>query len=224
MSEGLFTRLLYHFTTWWDNAPPPAYMTTPHFAICLGHSRRINGHPEGGAVSHDGKINEWNFNLGVAIQARDILKPRGFRAVVISEYQGGGYDTAQRWLAGELKRLGVQRALELHFNSASPSATGHEWPYCKDSPKGKALAGFLDTRMAAAFPTLKRRGLKPRVPGSTRPDNRGWQFTWYPHCPSVICEPGFGSNPSDWQLLKENTATLATVYAEALIDSLQVPA
>ncbi|RYD19816.1 MAG: hypothetical protein EOP88_17505, partial [Verrucomicrobiaceae bacterium] len=58
--------------------------------------------------------------------------------------------------------------------------------------------------------------LKPRYPASNRPDNRGWQFTTYPDCPSVICEPGFASNPSDWQILRDQKETLADAITRAL--------
>lgn len=193
-------------------------MSSPHIALCIGHSRRINGHPEGGAVSHDGKINEWNYNLPLAILIRARLKQHGIRATIISEYQGTGYDSAQRWLAAHLKTLGITHALELHFNSSdNPESTGHEWLHHHASVRGKALAARLSHEVTAALPALRPRGLKPRYPGSNRPDNRGWQFTTYPACPSIICEPGFGSNPSDWQILREQKETLAEAVTRALV-------
>lgn len=221
MSEGLPTRVLNHLLALWDSAPPPDYImnkANAHIALCVGHSRRINGHPEGGAVSHDGKTNEWNHNLPLAILIRARLKQHGIRATILSEYQGGSYDSAQRWLAGHLKSLGITHAIELHFNSSdTPAATGHEWLHHHASARGKSLASRLSREVTAALPLLPVRGVKPRYPASNRPDNRGWQFTTYPHCPSVICEPGFASNPSDWQILRDRKETLADAIARALV-------
>ncbi|RYD26970.1 MAG: hypothetical protein EOP87_21905, partial [Verrucomicrobiaceae bacterium] len=97
MPESLLTRVFNDLLALWDSAPPPDYImnkANAHIALCVGHSRRINGHPEGGAVSHDGKTNEWNHNLPLAILIRARLKQHGIRATIISEYQGGSYDSA----------------------------------------------------------------------------------------------------------------------------------
>jgi len=42
-------------------------------AICIGHSRKINGRYDGGAYSPTLKINERDFNLKVASELRDVL-------------------------------------------------------------------------------------------------------------------------------------------------------
>jgi len=62
-----------------------------------------------------------------------------------------------------------------------------------DSAEGKRLAGGLLQTVTRALGT-KNRGLKPRI---------GWPFLSFTEMPAVICEPGFGSNPSDaWKLTK----------------------
>lgn len=196
-------------------------MEIPLIAILVGHSRWINGRQDGGAVSHDGKSNEWNFNLPLAVAIRLKLQQAGLRAVIISDYEGSGYTTAIKWVSAKLKSLGASAAIELHFNSASPSATGHEWPYWHSSIKGKELATNLERRVGAALPGIGARGILPRVKGDHVKNNRGWQFCYYTPCPAVICEPGFGSNPSDWRILQERKSELADAIAAAIVDTFQ---
>jgi N-acetylmuramoyl-L-alanine amidase len=186
-------------------------MSLSQIALCVGHSRKIDGRTEGGAVSHDGKSNEWHYNLPLAIRIRLYLREHGIRASIISEYQGKGYSAAQRWLAGHLATLGVRLALELHVNSAGPTATGHEWLHWHSSTRGRAFAGHLDHAFRDAFPTLKARGLKPKTPA-----DRGAEFLRLTHCPAVIGEPGFGSNAGDWQLLA-NQEAVARAYTAGIV-------
>lgn len=177
-------------------------------AICVGHSRG-----DGGAVSVGG-VSEWNFNrqLGWVIVMN--LKERGLEAVLIDRYMQGGYSKAMKYLAASLLSPLLDAAVELHFNSAdSPAATGHEWLHWHASVPGRALAQALDARMVKAFPGHKRRGLQP-----IRQEGRGAQYLSRLHCPAVICEPFFGSNPQDWALAIEHPDSLAQVIADGISD------
>jgi len=194
------------------NIIKPDFMNPPTIAICVGHSRPINGHPEGGAVSVDG-TSEWVFNNDLAFLIEAELTKSRVSSVVISSYDGVGYGAAQRWLAAHLKTLGVKLAIELHFNSAdSPAATGHEWLYWSTSSKGKALAAQLHAEMCLALPTIRARGIQPKTSA-----DRGAEFLRGTHCPAVICEPGFGSNPNDWRILTLQKAALARAIAQSLL-------
>lgn len=178
--------------------------------ICIGHSRKTNGRTEGGAVSVGG-VNEWTYNSELAKLILDHLSEMGIEAFIVSEYQGSGYTDAQKWLASYLKSRGATVAIELHFNSASASATGHEWLFWASSTKGRQLAKDLDSAMLEMFPDFKQRGIKPKGSG-----DRGAEFLKLTHCPSVIAEPFFGSNPEDWKLATEKKHQIAQAIAIGL--------
>lgn len=164
-----------------------------NIAICIGHSRRIAGRIEGGAVSV-GKVNEHTYNLDLAKRIQRWLSDFDIDSFIVSEYEGNGYTSAQKWLAGQLKAKGATVAIELHFNSAdSPTATGHEWLFWASSSKGRLLTKELDAMMLQMFPDFRQRGIKPKGSG-----DRGGEFLRFTHCPSVIAEPFFGSNAKDW--------------------------
>lgn len=179
--------------------------------ICIGHSRKTNGRTEGGAVSV-GEVNEHTYNSELAKLILDHLSEMGIEAFIVSEYQGSGYTDAQKWLASYLKSRGATLAIELHFNSSdSPSATGHEWLFWASSTKGRLLAKDLDASMLEMFPDFKQRGIKPKGPG-----DRGAEFLKLTHCPAVIAEPFFGSNPEDWELAVSRKDQIAQAIAIGL--------
>jgi N-acetylmuramoyl-L-alanine amidase len=171
-------------------------MKSPLIALCVGHSRFIGARRDGGAVSVGG-ISEWDYNLPLAERIASRLSDFRVRSIIVSHYLGGGYSSAMRWLAGHLREIGVAGAIELHFNSASPTARGHEWLYWASSPSSRLLAEELDNSMSMQLPPniLPVRGPKPRNSKS-----RGAEFLRLTHCPAVIAEPFFGSNAEDWHL------------------------
>ena len=188
---------------------------TPKIAICVGHSRLVNGHPEGGAVSV-GNVSEWAYNFDLANLIAASLDDFGIDCVILAEYAGQGYGAAQRWLAGALRTIGATAAIELHFNSAEdPAANGHEWLHWHSSAGGKRLAESLDRNMTADIPGLRARGMKPKVPG-----DRGAEFLRGTHCPAVIVETGFGSSPHDWKILVQQKPAIAHSIAVGITDFL----
>lgn len=177
--------------------------------ICVGHSRLVSNRPEGGAVTHDGKTAEWQWNLGLASEIEGLLEDRGLQVVVLARYQGASYASAMLWLAGELKRHGCDAAVELHFNSSdNRQARGHEWLHWHTSTRGKALALEIDRLYGDALPEIPRRGVK-----ALNDSDRGALFVKHTHCPAVICEPFFGSNTTDWAEAKANKETIAEAIA-----------
>jgi N-acetylmuramoyl-L-alanine amidase len=189
--------------------------------ICIGHSRLISGRRDGGAVSTAG-FSEWTWNSEVAREMQKALHVAGVRSTIVDRYQGGGYDAAMTWLGNHLRGLGCEAAVELHFNFAGPTATGHEWIHWRGSAGGKALAERFDARFSAVAPTLDRRGLKDRVSGRIAPpgmNNRGWQFLARTHCPAIIAEPFFGSNPRDVERIQAiGPQAIGRAYALAVMD------
>jgi N-acetylmuramoyl-L-alanine amidase len=112
-----------------------------------------------------------------------------------------------------MKEDGVIAAVELHFNSATPSAQGHEWLYWHSSVGGEKLANLFKDKMEAAYPEMKSRGAKPRIPRQ-----RGSTYLRKTHCVAVIGEPFFGSNADEWRMINDNKGKLARVYASALAE------
>ena len=189
---------------------------TPKIAICVGHSRLVNGRAEGGAVSI-GNVSEWAYNFDLANLIAASLDDLGIDSVIVAEYAGQGYGAAQRWLAGCLRTMQATAAIELHFNSADdPAANGHEWLHWHSSAGGKRLAEALNRNMTADIPGIRARGLKPKAPG-----DRGAEFLRGTHCPAVIVETGFGSSPHDWKILTQQKPAIAHSIAGGIADFLR---
>lgn len=185
-------------------------MSRSPIALCVGHSRRIQGRTEGGAISVSG-VSEHAFNSDLARRIRALLEARSIPAFVVTEYEGVGYGSAQAWLARHLEERGAGLALELHFNAATGAARGHEWLHWASSARSERLATSLHAAVAAAFPELPDRGVQAKDRG-----DRGAEFLRGTHCPAVICEPFFGDNPFDWQVATTRTQDLAAAIAAGL--------
>ncbi len=182
-------------------------------AICIGHSR-----PNDGGSTSVGGVSEHTFNSRIGAMVVSRLTAMGEACTMIGAYQGTSYGLAMTWLAGRLKDLRATVCVELHFNDADASASGHQWLYCSGSPRGKRLAQLFDGRMQAAFPTLHARGTV-----GLGKDDRGWGFVYGTPCLAVICEPFFGSNQSDWDLINSHQDRLAQVIADGLTDFISKP-
>jgi len=178
-------------------------------AICIGHSRKIGSRYDGGAYSPHLGINERDFNLKLASKLSAKLTCRGIPSKIFDHYDGRGYGSAMADVARQVKNAGCTVAIELHFNSATPSANGHEWLYWHSSVKGKAIAEKFERCFSRLFPGSRSRGVKP----ITRND-RGGKFLELTHCPAIILEPFFGSNEADCERITIDT--LAEAYANAL--------
>jgi len=180
-------------------------------AICVGHSRS----GDNGAESVDG-TSEHAFNSGVARELKSILCKRGIKSEVLEKYGGNGYSAAMTWVAQAVKEMGAYAAIELHFNSASPSAHGHEFLFWKNSSGGKKLARAFAECYQDHFPAST-----PRREGGMFPISksaRGSQFLQKTHCPALILEPFFGSNNQEWEIAKHDPSRISHAYAAAIFD------
>ena len=208
---SIWERILYSITDPLSKRGKPATMSAPLVAICVGHSRLIHGQPEGGAVSVGG-ISEWRYNSRLAPLIAAHLREHRCRAVIFERYEGDGYGAAQRWLAGQLKNMGVACAVELHFNASdSPDANGHEMLYWHSSKNGKRLATGLEEDFNLAIP-IKARGIKPKTSA-----DRGAEFLSGTHCPAVIVESFFGSNLKDWSVAEAKRDAIARAIGEGIL-------
>ena len=173
--------------------------------ICVGHSR-----PEdSGALSVSG-MNEWLYNVRVASLLKKYLNDFGIPSKIYDEYDGASYSSAMRWVAHQMDEDGVTAAIELHFNSASPSAHGCEMLYYHKSASGERLAANLQIEVITEYNT-KNRGTKPMQKFS-----RGGGFLVKTKCPAVICEPFFGSNEREWSMFSSSRNLLAKAYARGI--------
>lgn len=177
-------------------------------AICVGHSRS----GDKGAVSVDG-FSEWAFNQPLAQRVCELVEQAGYPVVLVDRYEGASYSSAMLWLVKHLKDLKVDVAVELHFNSAGPLATGYEFLHWFTSPKGVSLGHKMLRALAKSFPDQRNRGLKP-----INSADRGGLFLRKTHCPALICEPFFGSNAKDVTYFAAQREELARAYADGLID------
>jgi N-acetylmuramoyl-L-alanine amidase len=178
-------------------------------AICIGHSRRIGSRYDGGAWSDSLQINERDFNLKVADKLQKLLGEKKIASKIFSEYNGNGYGTAKFEVANKIRMARATFAIELHFNSASPEANGHEWLYWHSSLLGKRIAQKFEDAFSKLFPNIKARGIK-----AIQKQDRGGKFLELTHCPAVILEPFFGSNVQDCS--KINVERIAEAYAKAI--------
>lgn len=188
-------------------------------AICIGHSRRIDGRREGGAESCAPVSTEWAFNDALGRKIVELLHDRHeIPAILINDYEGDGYGAAMRWLAARLRAEGdIKLAVELHFNSDDdPDANGHEFLHWHTSQKGKLVAAILAMEMTLSHLPIRSRGVKPIKSGG-----RGDQFLRLTHCPAVICEPFFGSNARNWETARANPEIIAAAIAKAIATALQ---
>lgn len=179
----------------------------PKVAICVGHSRA----GDDGAVSVGG-VAEWGYNRDAAEYLFTELEKRGIDSKIFHRYAGLDYPSAMRWLAAQVKDYGADCALELHFNSAGPAATGFEvlcFSANHDIPSTRLAKSVLD-RTAKAWPEGRNRGVKTA--------NRGRVFVKSLHCPAIIVEPFFGRNRADWERWKNAQAELAGIYADGIQD------
>ena len=182
-------------------------------AICIGHSRRVHGRHEGGAISWDDSTSEWTYNKTLGERVFALLASAGVPAVVIADYEGESYGSAQRWLAGRLRSLDADIAVELHFNSSDdPQANGQEMLYWHQSVRGRSLAQSISDEFAAKIGELKNRGIKPKSSA-----DRGAEFLRGTHCPACIVESGFGSNFGDWEIMTTRREQVAGAIASGII-------
>lgn len=178
-------------------------------AICIGHSRKIGDRYDGGAYSEHLKINERDFNLKVASELQKLLADKRIGSKIYSDYKGSGYGTAIFNVANQIRMARATFAIELHFNSASTEANGHEWLYWHSSLIGRRIAEKFHDAFVKEFPSIKSRGIK-----AIQKQDRGGKFLELTHCPAVILEPFFGSNLQDCS--KINVEGIAKAYAEAI--------
>ncbi|MEI6177495.1 MAG: N-acetylmuramoyl-L-alanine amidase [Verrucomicrobiota bacterium] len=186
----------------------------PKIAICVGHSRTINDHRDGGAVNWSGHTNEWTYNCKLADLIASNLDEAGVDNIVVKNYQGDSYSASMDWLADLMDDEGCTHGVELHFNSAGPLAHGHEVLYWHSSVRGHKLADAIEDHLTDLFSTPSRGG-KPLTMS-----DRGGYGVWRPRQVMAIVEPFFGSSKADWEEVAEHPELLAEAISEGIEDGI----
>ena len=181
--------------------------------LAVGHSRLGD---QGAYTTGDNILSEWDFNRDLVRQIGHLLSNKYGRAtgedyVIYDHYPARSYTGAINYLARKLKEDNIGAVIELHFNSASPSANGHEWLYWHTSSGGERLATALRDEMEEAYPDMKSRGIKPR-----HRKQRGSYFLRVVPPYAVLAEPFFGSHSEEWRMINNSRDRLARVYARAI--------
>ena len=181
--------------------------------LAVGHSRLGD---QGAYTTGDNILSEWDFNRDLVRQIGHLLSNKYGRAigedyVIYDHYPARSYTGAINYLARKLKEDNIGAVIELHFNSASPSANGHEWLYWHTSSGGEHLAAALRDEMEEAYPDMKSRGIKPR-----HRKQRGSYFLRVVPPYAVLAEPFFGSHSEEWRMINNSRDRLARVYARAV--------
>ena len=196
-------------------------------AIAIGHNRYT------GARSITG-VDEWTWNRSIALKMAQILEYNGITSQIFVRDPNLGYTAAMKKHARQIKEAGCTQAIELHFNyfrSGHP-ANGFEFLYWWASLKSRKAAQAHANNFGAAFPSIKPRSgrwFKGWVSGAKMlwlkswnkikaDQRRGAEFCYYTHCPAVIAEPGFASNPQEWERLENQIDRIAYAYCKTYID------
>lgn len=182
----------------------------PKIALCVGHSRTIGTHRDGGAVSWDGKTNEWTFNSHLVLRVQSRLAMLGVDSLVFQTYPGNGYTASMRALAKRIDDSRCTHGVEFHFNSAGPLAHGHEVLYFAGSVKGAKLATQTNNQLTVHFNTPNR-GVKGLTLG-----DKGGGYLFETRVPAIIVEPFFGSSASDWNAMALHIEPLAEALAQGI--------
>ena len=173
--------------------------------ICVGHSRKGD---QGAYTSGEYSVSEWDFNRDLARRISSVLP---VESKIYDDYELSTYSSAISRLAKRMKCDGIDVAVELHFNAATPAAHGSEVLYWHSSSKGKQLANCMQQAILESFPGTRDRGIKGKEKGA-----RGSFFLRMTHCPAVLVEPFFGSNAEDWNTFTNAQQQLGYAYADAV--------
>lgn len=178
-----------------------ATKTYGRLAIIVGHEARAQGAQAVAPLS----MSEYSYNTLVAEDMEVYAKDVGLEAKIF--YRDGiGRDgvgkAASKWCAGAPR----SRCIELHFNAATPKATGTETLYDTREAGNKRFAETVQKLMVDLFRSSDR-GAKEIDSG------RGSENLRAVTAVGCLVEPLFGSNTKD----AEKLLTKRTQYAQTLV-------
>ncbi|QND60146.1 glucosaminidase domain-containing protein [Mesorhizobium huakuii] len=129
----------------------------------------------------------------------------------------GSYSSEIAQVYSEVQTWGADCAIELHFNSASPEATGSMVLFRAGNGAAQVLARPLALQIQSllGLPLKNGNGLQPLQPG-----DRGYgSVSALANVPTVLIEPFFGSNKGDClKVAAVGEAGLARAYLRGVRD------
>jgi len=182
-------------------------------AIVVGHTAKSPG--ARAALPIDQHEYEWNKDLAQRM-AKAAATARGAPDVAVEIFLrdrvgiAGAYANAKAW--------GADGAMELHFNAATPAASGTETLFHTDVSRWLAEAVHGATLRALG---LRDRGVKTPAQASGGRGERN--LSQMGARPSILTEPFFGSNPGDAAIAHECKDALAAAQVSAALDYLLEP-
>ncbi len=184
-------------------------------AIIVGHTKKSPGARAVAPIAQHEY--EWNSDFAEKMVSAiaGTYSAKQVEAEVFFRDRGGiagAYGRAKEW--------GADAAVELHFNSASPKASGSEVLYYTAPSKPLANVVHAATRRVLE---LRDRGIK--TPYEASGDERRGQtnLSQMGARPSVLTESFFGSNPHDASIAHERKDDLAAAQALAAVEYLLAP-
>ena len=169
-------------------------------AIVVGHHSNSKG-----AFSPYFNMSEWTFYNEVVKHIESDFKLFRHNPVIV------GYTSRIKDTSYRINKIGFDLVIELHFNAATPQANGCETLYYFNSKKGRNYAlEFSELVSDSTGIKLRNGGCKPLV----NKKDRGYASVFYPHAPTILIEPFFGSNERDSKLIKspENVACIIDTF------------
>ncbi len=177
-------------------------------ALVIGHTEQRQG---AFGVSPIG-ANEYSWNKDLAqmmaahLEDMDDVEAKSFFRDDVGIV--GAYDAAKDW--------GADAAIELHFNSAGPTATGSETLFVTavSRPLAEAVQDATVTTLG-----LRDRGVK--TPNEASGGRGTRNLSQMGPKPSILTEPFFGSNAGDATAASERKSALARAQVEAAVNVLR---
>lgn len=172
-------------------------------AIIVGHEKKKDGATAMAPLS----TSEYPFNKQVAEFMYVYAREKEIDCKIVFR-DGVGIEGAAK-VVNDWK---ADCCIELHFNSASPSAYGTETLHDSDPPESKEFAEIVHRHICEL---LKRSGKGDRKVKPLKSGDRGHYNLHLVKVPSCLTEPFFGSNKEDCKLMWANV----TGYSRSLVNA-----
>lgn len=172
--------------------------------LTVGHSKLKNGYITSADGTEHGGGNEYAFNKSFSKHVKTALEEKGHEVDRVVCPEG----TFTRWQDEKKYKLAIERAtkydlcIELHLNSAAPTAEGCEVLYV--STKGKKYADKVQEQLAKVF---RDRGVKKRNDLYMLNETR---------CPCIMLETFFCTNKKEWEYAVKNKKKIANLIANGI--------
>lgn len=172
-------------------------------AIIVGHEKKKDGATALAPLS----TSEWPFNKQVAEFMYQYARELQLDCQIFFR-DGIGIEGA----AKKVNDWKADVCIELHFNSASPSAYGTETLHDAEPATNAEFAAIVQRHMCEV---LKRTGKGNRGVKFLKSGDRGHYNLHLVKCTSCLVEPFFGSNKEDCKLMWANV----TGYSRSLVNA-----